>query len=232
MCGLLGFASGELGPAVISRIGSKSGDYYENTYPRSDSLLTDVHRSYSATLLRPDRRSLHRKVAANGGQRCGEWKRTNINLTGLAFVGPFGPAPGIRGNPAYIMTGAGAGSGAAGVDGYRGFTGPASFGSGGFFAANTSSGDFVGINIPGGLFVPNGYVSGAALSDSMTFNNATLASLGVTPGTYVWTWGTGLPNQNFTLVIGGVGVPDGGSTVSLLGFALLGLVALRRKLRC
>ena len=28
------------------------------------------------------------------------------------------------------------------------------------------------------------------------------------------------------------GVPDGGSTVSLLGFALLGLVALRRKLRC
>ena len=30
----------------------------------------------------------------------------------------------------------------------------------------------------------------------------------------------------------GVGVPDGGSTLSLLGFASLGLVALRRKLRC
>ena len=30
----------------------------------------------------------------------------------------------------------------------------------------------------------------------------------------------------------GVGVPDGGSTVSLLGFASLGMVALRRKLRC
>jgi VPDSG-CTERM motif len=29
-----------------------------------------------------------------------------------------------------------------------------------------------------------------------------------------------------------VGVPDGGSTVSLLGFALLGLAALRRKLSC
>ena len=151
-----------------------------------------------------------------------------INLTGLAFVGPFGPAPGIRGNPAYIMTGAGAGE----VDGYRGFTGPASFGSGGFFAANTSSGDFVGINIPGGLFVPNGYVSGAALSDSMTVNNATFASLGVTPGTYIWSWGTGLPNQNFTLIIGGVGVPDGGTTISLLGCALLGLAALRRKLSC
>src|SRR4029453_2311274 len=35
----------ELGPAVISRIGNKPGDYYENAYPRSDSLLTDVHRS-------------------------------------------------------------------------------------------------------------------------------------------------------------------------------------------
>ena len=78
--------------------------------------------------------------------------------------------------------------------------------------------------------MPQGYVSGAALSNSMTFNNATFASLGVTPGTYVWTWGTGLPNQNFTLIIGGVGVPDGGSTVSLLGFGLLGLAVLRRKL--
>jgi hypothetical protein len=68
----------------------------------------------------------------------------------------------------------------------------------------------------------------------MTFNNATFATLGVTPGTYVWTWGTGLPNQNFTLIISqaGAGVPDGGSTVSLLGFALLGLAALRRKLTC
>jgi hypothetical protein len=66
----------------------------------------------------------------------------------------------------------------------------------------------------------------------MTFNNATFASLGVTPGTYTWTWGTGLPNQNFTLTIQRAGVPDGGSTVSLLGFALLGLAALRRKLSC
>jgi hypothetical protein len=84
------------------------------------------------------------------------------------------------------------------------------------------------------LLVPQGYASGAALSDSMTFNNATFASLGVTPGTYVWTWGDGA-NQNFTLQIGSVGVPnvpDGGSTVSLLGCALLGLAALRRKLSC
>src|SRR6516225_2895748 len=39
------FPVASLGPAVISRIGSKPGDYYENAYPHSDSLLTDVHRS-------------------------------------------------------------------------------------------------------------------------------------------------------------------------------------------
>ena len=82
------------------------------------------------------------------------------------------------------------------------------------------------------LFAPRDYVSDTALSDSMTFDNATFASLGLTPGTYVWSWGTGLPNQNFTLVIGGAGVPDGGSTVSLFGCALLALAALRRKLSC
>ena len=100
------------------------------------------------------------------------------------------------------------------------------------FLADTGTGDFVGIALGEFLSVPLGYLSGAPLSDSMTFNNATFASLGVTPGTYMWTWGAGLPNQNFTLIIGGAGVPDGGSTVSLLGFALFGLVALRRKLGC
>jgi len=59
----------------------------------------------------------------------------------------------------------------------------------------------------------------------MTFNNATFASLGVTPGTYAWTWGTGLPNQFFRLVIGPNTVPDGGSTVSLLSVALFGCAA-------
>jgi len=78
------------------------------------------------------------------------------------------------------------------------------------------------------ISVPQGSVSGN-LSDSSTYLGATFASLGVTPGTYVWTWGTG-PNQNFTLQIGSV--PDAGSTLPLLSFALLGLAVLRRKLRC
>jgi len=152
-----------------------------------------------------------------------------INLTGLTFVISGADNPGIVPFSGVISTGPFASM----IDGYRGFTGPMDFGSGAGALPNTASGDFVGISGVGlGLFVPLNYISGTALSDSMTFNNATFASLGVTPGTYTWTWGTGLPNQNFTLVIGRATVPDGGTTVSLLGFALLGLAALRRKLSC
>jgi hypothetical protein len=50
------------------------------------------------------------------------------------------------------------------------------------------------------LSVPAGYVSGTALSDTAIYSGTTLAALGVTPGTYVWTWGT-TENQNFTLQI-------------------------------
>src|SRR4051794_41340980 len=64
-----------------------------------------------------------------------------INLTGLAFVGPFGPAPGIRGNPAYIMAGGGGGGGAGGGGGGPGFTRAAGFGSGGVFPGHPTRGD-------------------------------------------------------------------------------------------
>jgi hypothetical protein len=156
-----------------------------------------------------------------------------IDLTGLAF---FEQLPNI---PSFVSAAAGVINTGLPANAFRysGATGPTSFGSGNVFLANTSSGDLVGIagnvgSSPGGIgvvTVPEGYVSGTALSDSATYSNASFAILGLTPGTYVWTWGAGA-NQNFTLVIGGAGVPDDGSTVSLLGCALLGLAALRRKL--
>lgn len=154
-----------------------------------------------------------------------------INLTGLTSSGPFFPgSDGFAANVGFIESGAPPSS----IDGYHGFTGPTSFGTGSG-TANSSSGDFVGIygnpttyGAPT-LWVPPGYVSGNFLSDSMTFNNSTIAGLGLTPGTYVWTWGA---NQNFTLIIGrGGSAPDSGSTVALLGFALAGIGMLRLKLR-
>jgi VPDSG-CTERM motif len=154
-----------------------------------------------------------------------------IDLTGLSFRNTgMGGLASIAPSSAQITTGPTSGT----ADIYFGMiSGPTSFGSGGFIFASSGSGDAVG-KVEGDvlndfLIVPQAYVSGNALSDSSTYNNATFASLGVTPGTYVWTWGTGA-NQNFTLQI--AGVPDGGSTVSLLGCALLGLAALRRKLSC
>ena len=150
-----------------------------------------------------------------------------INLTGLTFSNASSANAAIVANLGDVTMTSG------NSDVYRGFTGPTNFGSGRIFIPNSSSGDLVGIiGLDDVIFVPAGYVSGHALSDSMTFNNATFASLGVTPGTYKWRWGTNGANQFFRLVIGPNTVPDGGSTVSLLGFALLGLAALRRRLGC
>ena len=144
-----------------------------------------------------------------------------VDLTGLTLRVSGTLAPGvITANIGIIQIGGSLDN--PFIDQYTGITGPTSFGSGGTFEANTNSGDFVGIfGRTGNIDVPQGYVSGTALSDSMTFNNATFASLGVTPGTYVWTWGTGLPNQNFTLIIGGatpltITQPNGGE-VWLMG---------------
>jgi len=75
----------------------------------------------------------------------------------------------------------------------------------------------------GYLFVPIGS-AGVSLSGSSTWNNQTLASLGLTPGTYTWTWsapGT-LPgtDQSFTVeVLQPAGVPG-----PIAGAGLPGLI--------
>jgi hypothetical protein len=77
------------------------------------------------------------------------------------------------------------------TDGYDGFSGPMNFGGGGItIDADTGSGNLVTIVGGGNLLgVPHDYVSGSALSDTSTYDGATFASLGVTPGRYEWTWG-------------------------------------------
>lgn len=84
-----------------------------------------------------------------------------------------------------------------------GFTGPTSFGSGTSTDAGNSSGDNIEFGDPAFanilfLLLPHGYTSGELLSTTATFTDADFTSLGVTPGTYVWTWGSG-PDQSFTL---------------------------------
>ena len=121
------------------------------------------------------------------------------------------------------------------LDVYTGYSGPTSFGTGTNTAATTTSGeDFAGI-FPVGysapyLLVRTGYASEDALFGTATYNNASFASLGVTPGTYVWTWGTGA-DQSFTLDIASVAsVPEPASLGMFgLGVLLLGAFAERRR---
>jgi len=134
-----------------------------------------------------------------------------IDLTGLTFAGStttVGSEIRPWNNPFGILTGPAT---ATSADLYNAgnWSGPVAFGCCSGRLASSGSGDLVGVF--GGVhylgrffepavYVPAGYVSGTALSDSATYNNATFATLGVTPGTYVWTWGPGA-NQNFTLLI-------------------------------
>jgi hypothetical protein len=136
-----------------------------------------------------------------------------IDLTGniLFLPGGFGQS---FVNPKIAQIGLGSGL----DDLYRVPTGasPTNFGTGGITFADSSNGGQVSFEFFAGgmsnLFVPRGYVSNTALSDSFTINNATLAGLGITPGTYTWTWGPGA-DQSFTIQafvpgpIAGAGLP-------------------------
>jgi hypothetical protein len=109
---------------------------------------------------------------------------------------------------------------------YQGLSGPANFGSGGLFFPNSGGGNLAGVQGTGGLLlVPGGYTSGTILSGSDTWTTATLSSLGVTPGTYTYTWGSGPTADSFTInaITGAVPEPSTWATLvagvgMLIGF--------------
>lgn len=150
-----------------------------------------------------------------------------FDLTGLTSLGLYSTtAPVI--NPVYATLYLGSQNGLTTVDAYTGFTGPTAFGSGGSAYATNSTGDDVYIDAPDAFFaVPTGYQSGNLLSNTNIWDNATFASLGMTPGTYVWTWGSGA-EQSFTL---NVAVPEP-AVLGMFGLGVLligGFATLRRR---
>lgn len=124
---------------------------------------------------------------------------------------------------------------------YGSIAGPGSFGT--VLTDNYAdafSGDFVGIlGVDLRFFVPLGYVSQAPLTSSATWNGATFASLGLTPGTYEWTWGTGPTADKFIVQIGPKAAPVATTSIPTLSewgligmsslLAMLGISRMRRR---
>lgn len=121
------------------------------------------------------------------------------------------------------------------LDGYyNGIFGPTNFGSGPGASASSSSGDvFVYLqsitSSPVGgpiLILPSGY-SGTSLSSQSIWAGQSFATLGVTPGTYTWSWGSGANADFYTLNAEITAVPEPGS-IALVAIGAIVAVGMRK----
>ncbi|WOO42479.1 PEP-CTERM sorting domain-containing protein [Rubellicoccus peritrichatus] len=103
-------------------------------------------------------------------------------------------------------------------------TGPTSFGTGAIGFADSGSGDIFGILSNGGFLLPSVYGSGTSLSGGSTYSGS-LNDLGLTAGTYNWSWGSGGGADSVTLTI----VPEPGTYAAFFGLAALGFIIFRRR---
>jgi len=150
-----------------------------------------------------------------------------LNLTDLILDGSIGNSGAMRPSEPGIIEGPPSSSTILWF--YLGITGPSSFGSGGGIFASSGSGDTFGlsVNISGALVVPEHYVSGSSLAGTDTYSGQTFSSLGLTPGKYTWTWGTGVNADSLTVDV----VPEP-CTLTLAGIAAasgLGYFGWRRR---
>ena len=154
-----------------------------------------------------------------------------IDLAGLTFITSGFTTPEVAPTFATEATG-----GAGDVDEYSGATGPFSFGSGDFTGATTGAGDLVGVQAllaePAGfIFVPKGYASDAPLSDTATYAGQSFATLGLAPGVYRYSFGSGTDADAFTVEVGAP-VPEPSTwAMMLIGFAGLGFAGYRASRR-
>jgi hypothetical protein len=115
-------------------------------------------------------------------------------------------------------------------------TGPTDFGTGSPITATSNTGGMFGFTYstfsPGSpidLFVPNGYTTDTAFTNTSTYTGATLSTLGLSPGTYTWTTGF-LNNANTITIIVNDFISPEPASLSLLGLGSLALLR-RRKAR-
>jgi hypothetical protein len=150
------------------------------------------------------------------------------SINTAALTGPGGTssqtAPYIY--PSYSTLGTG--TAGAQVSLYTGsFSGPSSWGTGSWTYPTTTSGDAVfwgGVSAPGKMWLPLGYATGSSLSASMTWSGQTLATLGLTIGTYTETWGTGPTADSLTVNVSpAASVPEPSTAILAAIWAVSGI---------
>ena len=141
----------------------------------------------------------------------------SINLAALTFSLSSSTSSSTMPSGALVIVGSGP------YSLFNGVSGPSNFGTGGLDFADSNTGGLVAIwGQTTQLAVPLTYVSGSNLGVSTsTWNNSTFASLGLTPGTYVWNWGRESSADSFTVRIGAVPEPATWAMM-LFGFGFIG----------
>jgi hypothetical protein len=149
-----------------------------------------------------------------------------LNTTAFTGAGNFNTTASLRPPVAAMFIGGGSLDTLCYSGG--GMTGPTSFGVLTIVSFPTSA-DGPPVGIFGAqpfrnLYVPGDYVSGTSITNSATFAGQSFASLGFTPGTYTYRWGSGANEDSLTIII-----PEP-STAGLIGAGLIPLL-VRRKAR-
>lgn len=159
----------------------------------------------------------------------GSFNTASATFAGLAFSNPSNAI-----NPS---TGIITFSGGAGLNEWAlpNLTGAAPFGSGGSTSTPTGGANFAfaaffASSDGTALGLLTTYVSGSALTGSMTFAGQSFASLGISPGTYVSSWNNGGIGDSLTFNANAShSIPDTGSTLSLFGLGLAGMIVVARR---
>lgn len=160
-----------------------------------------------------------------------------LNTTGLTLL-----AASYNSNPSSTVN-PGSGTVVVGFSGafvstkvFSGFSGPSSFGTGIGRSADSwdSSGGFIDFRANATasstrLFLPSSFLSGGSLSASDTWNNTTFFGLGLTAGTYTYTWSS----DSIVVQIGpGAGaVPEPSTYAAMAGVAALGAAGWMKRRR-